>query len=112
MCLFSMMMQETHCTAEDMQAASRMTWTDSLLDIFVPAVDSFRPLQHCFYDLGQFLHAHAAAVEQWMSACDAHFFYKKLIVRVCPRYSPSIVHDSAPLTDAIVPQKRNLCHPP
>jgi hypothetical protein len=47
LCLFSMMMQQTCCTASDRQGYWQMAWTDSLLDIFMPTVESFYPLQHC-----------------------------------------------------------------
>jgi len=90
----------------------QMAWNDSLLDIFMPTVESFCPLQHCSATWGAVpSHTHGCQptmdVGNWLTFLpqEAYGPYLTMIFTFhCPRQRS--------LTDAIVPQERNLCHPP
>jgi hypothetical protein len=54
---------------------------------------------------------HTTASWRWTSAADTPSFHQNHVFRLCPWWSHSIVHDRTPMTEAIVPLKRNLHHP-
>jgi hypothetical protein len=84
------------------------TWTDTFLTVSCPLL-KLPTHWNTVLQLGT-ASPHTDASRWWMSAANTPFLHKHHLVHLCPWQSPSIVHDSAPLTGAIIPLKRNLCH--
>jgi hypothetical protein len=79
-----------------------VAWTDSLLDSFMLTVATFHPSKYSAMTCGNFstygfLVTHLSPKQ----ACDTRL----------SKTLPSIVHDSTPLSDTIIPWKWNLHHP-
>jgi hypothetical protein len=108
-CLFSMMMPETCCTADDVRTVGGQPGLTPFLIVSCQLL-KLSIYRNTVLRLGA-VSPHMAVSWPWMSAADTPFFHKNHVVHLCPWYSPSVLHDSAPLTDAIVLLKTNLHHP-